>query len=73
MSLWSQFIHSVGYDDSVSKSDCVDAQADLGHRCQHMPKDRFSHGMAQYVMKNNPLNSSQNNSRGHSKSFSSKM
>ena len=26
---------------------CMDAQADLGLHCLHMPQDTFSHGMAQ--------------------------
>ena len=47
----SQLIHSIVSDDSVSgqrrpRSDCADAQADLGLRCPHMPEDAFSHGEA---------------------------
>ena len=28
---------------------CVDAQADLGHRCPHMPEDTFSHDAAHLI------------------------
>ena len=47
--LCSSFIHTVVSNDSDSGqwrpwSDCADAQADLGLRCPHMPKDTFSQG-----------------------------
>ena len=50
--LYSPFIHSVVSNDSVSGQwrsslDCTDVQADLGLCCLHIPKDTFSHGMAQ--------------------------
>ena len=49
--LFSPFIHSVVSNDFVSgqgrlRSDCADAQSDLGLRCPHMPDDTFSHGAA---------------------------
>ena len=48
-------IHSVVYNDSVcrqgrTRSDCANAQVDLGLRCPYMPEDTFSHGMAQMCM-----------------------
>ena len=59
--LWAQgfcspFIHSLVPNDPVSGqwrpwSDCMDAQADLGHRCSHMPDDTFLHGAAHFSMK----------------------
>ena len=47
-SICSPFIHSVVSNDSVSGhwrpwSDCMNAQADLGPRCPHMPEETFSH------------------------------
>ena len=44
-------IHSIVSYDSVSgqrrpRSDCADAQADLGLRCSHVPEDMFSHDAA---------------------------
>ena len=47
-------IHSIVSFDSVSGqrrpcSDCADAQADLGLRWPHMPKDAFSHGAAHFT------------------------
>ena len=44
--LYSSFIHSVVFIDSVSGqwrpwSDCASAQSDLGLRCPHTPKDTF--------------------------------
>ena len=44
-------IRFVVYNDSVNGqcavwSDCADAQFDLGLRCPHMPKDKFSQGPA---------------------------
>ena len=52
--LCSPFIHSVVSNDSVSGqwrpwSDCADAQADLGLRCPHTPKDIFSQSAAQMI------------------------
>ena len=51
LGLCSAFIHSVVSIDSVCWqwrpwSDCMDAQADLGLNCSHMPEDTFSHGLA---------------------------
>ena len=48
------FIHFVVSNDSVCgerrpRSDCADAQADLGLRSPHMPEDMFSHGTDQIV------------------------
>ena len=48
----SQFIHSVGSNDSVSGqwqpwSDCTDAQADLGFCSAHMTEGTFSHDAVQ--------------------------
>ena len=45
----SPFIHSVVSDDSDSgqerpRSDCADAQSDLGLRCLQMREDMFPHG-----------------------------
>ena len=50
-SICSPFIHSVVSSDSVSgqqrpRSDCADAQSDLGLRCPHMLEDSFLHGAA---------------------------
>ena len=47
-------IHSIVSFDSVSGqrrpcSDCADAQADLGLRWPHMPKDAFSHSAAHFT------------------------
>ena len=47
----SPFIRSVVFNDSFSGqwrpwSDCLTAQADLGHRFRHIPEDMFSHGAA---------------------------
>ena len=47
--LCAPFIHSVVSSDCVSGqwrpwSACVDAQADLGPRCSHLPGDSLSHG-----------------------------
>ena len=49
--LCSPFIHFIVYYNSGSRqwrpwSDCVDAQADLGLRCRHMPEGTFLHGPA---------------------------
>ena len=57
--LCSSLIHSMVFIDSVSgrrrpRSDCANAQSDLGLRCPHMPEDTFSHGAAKinlYVVK----------------------
>ena len=51
----SLLIHAIVYINSVSGrrrlwSDCADAQADLGLRCPHMPKDTFLHGAAHLMM-----------------------
>ena len=51
----SPFIHSVVSNYFVSKQwrpwlDCTDAQADLGIRYQHMPKDTFWHGAVLIVL-----------------------
>ena len=49
--LCSLFIHSVASNDSLSGSscsDCVDAQANLGIRCPHMPEDTLSHNPANF-------------------------
>ena len=51
LGLCSLLLHSVVSNDSVSgqgvpRSDCADAQADLGLHCPHMPKDTFSFGAA---------------------------
>ena len=48
----SPFILSIVTGDCLSgqwrpRSDCVDAQADLGLRCLHMPENTFSLGAAQ--------------------------
>ena len=53
--LCSPFIHSVVFKDSVSGqwrpcSDCVDAQADLGTSCLHMPEDMFLHGTTHFTL-----------------------
>ena len=47
--LCSPLKHSIVPSNSVCGqrrpcSDCVDAQADLGLRCPHMPEDTFSYG-----------------------------
>ena len=34
--------------DSKVPEQTMDAQADLGLRCQHMHEDTFSHGVASY-------------------------
>ena len=34
----------------MPRSDCADAQADLGFCCPHMPEDTFSHGAARSDM-----------------------
>ena len=52
--LYSLFIHSIVSSESVSGQwkpwlDCADAQADLGLRCPHMPKNTFYHGAANIV------------------------
>ena len=48
--LCSHFIHSVVFNDSVSgqrrpRSDCTDAQSDLGLRCPHMRGNILSQGL----------------------------
>ena len=49
-------IHSIESNDSVSgqrrpRSDCMDAQSDLGFHCPHMLEDTFSHGAAHILVK----------------------
>ena len=49
LGICSPLIHSIVSNNSTSGqwrpwSDCADAQADLGLRCPHMPKDMFTHG-----------------------------
>ena len=44
-------MHSIVSNDSgseqrTSRSNCAEAQADLGLRCPHMPDDMFSHDVA---------------------------
>ena len=53
LGLCSPFIHFVVSNDSVSGqqkpwSAWVDAHADLGLHCLHMPEDMFSHGTAHF-------------------------
>ena len=47
--------HSVVYNGSVCgqrrpRSDCADAQSDLGLRCPHMPEDTFPYGAVQSML-----------------------
>ena len=51
---FAPFIHSIVPNDSVSSewrpwSDCADTQAELGHRCPHMPED-ISHGTVHLLL-----------------------
>ena len=51
-------MHSIVSNDSVSRqwrprSDCADAQANLGICCPHIPKDMFSHGLFNQLRGNN--------------------
>ena len=34
----------------MSRSDCADAQSDLGLRCPHMTEDKFPHGAAPLII-----------------------
>ena len=52
---FSPLKHSLVSNDPVCKlqrpwSDCMDAQADLGLCCPHIPQDTFSHGAAHMAM-----------------------
>ena len=54
LGICSPLIHYIVSIDSVSgkrrpRSDCANAQPDLGLRCPHMPEGTFSHGEAHAV------------------------